>query len=59
MIDQSDVVRMGGYGDLRNAYIVIETIDGRLIRQTCGAPCDLARAIGVLTMAAAQAATVE
>lgn len=41
---------------VRNVFLVIETIDGELIRQTCGAPCDLARALGILTIAAARAA---
>ncbi|MDP2806020.1 MAG: hypothetical protein Q8O24_08790 [Gallionellaceae bacterium] len=36
---------------VRNVFIVIEHADGTLRRQTMGMQCDLARAIGVLTVA--------
>jgi len=36
---------------VRNVFIVIEKADGTLRRQTMGMQCDLARAIGVLTVA--------
>ena len=36
---------------VRNVFIVIEKADGTLHRQAMGMHCDLARAIGVLTIA--------
>ncbi|MGP8443147.1 hypothetical protein ACT2E5_13645 [Burkholderia vietnamiensis] len=55
--EQADWIDAGEYKDVRNVFMVIETADGRLVRQTCGAPCDRARAVGILTTAAARAAT--
>jgi hypothetical protein len=55
--DQANLVESGIYGDLRTVFIVIEPVDGTLVRQTCGGPCDLARALGILFMAIAQGAT--
>lgn len=55
--EQADFVRNGGYGDLRNVFIVYESVDGEITRQTCGEPCDLARAVGMLSIAAMRAAT--
>jgi len=43
---------------IRNVYLIIETSDGELRRQTMGMPCDMARIVGILTVAAAQAATM-
>ena len=40
---------------VRNVILILEYSDGDLRRQTMGAPCDLARAIGLLTIAAARA----
>jgi hypothetical protein len=37
---------------IRNVYLVIERVDGTLHRQTIGKTCDLARVIGILTIAA-------
>ena len=42
---------------IRNIFMVIEREDGSVYRLTIGQVCDLARAIGVLTMASIQAAT--
>ena len=42
---------------VRNVFLVFEMMDGSISRQTCGAPCDLARAMGVLAMAISQAST--
>ena len=42
--------------ELSTVFIVIEYADGSLRRQTCGKPCDLARALGVLQMAIVQGA---
>lgn len=33
---------------IRNVYVIVETCDGEVYRNTCGEPCDLARAIGVI-----------
>ncbi|KVO05581.1 hypothetical protein WK59_03915 [Burkholderia ubonensis] len=52
---QADWIEADEFGDVRNVFIVIETTDGRLIRQTCGAPCDRARAVGILAIASARA----
>lgn len=49
--DCAQSVEDGHWGDLRNIFIVMEPVEGNLIRQTCGAPCDLARAIGILQIA--------
>ncbi|MCA8026429.1 hypothetical protein [Burkholderia cepacia] len=57
--EQAEWIECGEYGDVRNVFLVIETTDGRLIRQTCGAPCDRARAVGILTIAAARASVEE
>lgn len=37
--------------NIRNVFMVIERSDGTLYRQTMGNTCDLARAIGILTIA--------
>jgi hypothetical protein len=42
---------------VRNVILVIEYVDGDLRRQTMGEKCDLARAIGLLTLAASRAGT--
>jgi len=55
--EQADWVEGGGFGDLRTVFIVYEPVEGELTRQTAGAPCDLARAMGILFMAIAQAST--
>jgi hypothetical protein len=55
--EQAQWVEQGAWDDLRNVYLVFERIDGRIERATCGQPCDLARAVGVLYMAAVQAST--
>jgi len=52
--EQADAVEAGTFSDLRTVFIVYETVDGALKRQTAGAPCDLARAMGILFMAIAQ-----
>lgn len=52
-------IREDQMGDVRNAYLLVETVDGVLTRHTCGQPCDLARAAGILTIAAFRAATGE
>ncbi|MEZ7524023.1 hypothetical protein [Burkholderia vietnamiensis] len=55
--EQADWVEAGNYGEVRNVFLVVEMADGRIMRQTCGAPCDRARALGMLTIAIARAAT--
>jgi hypothetical protein len=42
--------------EFRNVFMVIERRDGTLTRRTCGQPCDLARTMGILSIAAARAA---
>jgi hypothetical protein len=44
---------------LRNIFMVLERDDGSITRRTCGKPCDTARAIGILNIAAARAALGE
>jgi hypothetical protein len=44
---------------IRNIFIIIEHTDGTLRRQICGQPCDLARAVGVMTIACVRASTVD
>ena len=53
---QAEWIRSGQMGDVRNVYVVVEDIDGSLHRNTCGQPCDLARAAGILFIAASRAA---
>lgn len=52
---QADWIEADERGEVRNVFLIIEATDGSLVRQTCGAPCDVARAIGVLTAAATRA----
>ena len=49
--EQADWLEEEGAEPVRNIYLVIEYADGSLHRNTCGAPCDKARSIGVLAMA--------
>lgn len=42
-------------GNIKTAFIVLETKDGYIDRYTLGEPCDRARALGVLIMSIAQA----
>ncbi len=42
--------------EFRNIFMIIERKDGTLTRRTCGQPCDLARAMGVLHVAMTRAA---
>lgn len=51
-----EIEQQGGYyGDLRTVVLIMETKEGLLHRATCGAPCDLARVIGLLNLAAVRA----
>lgn len=52
-----DWLRDGSYGDVRNVVLLIETDNGQVLRRTCGQRIDRARVIGLLTLAAARAAT--
>lgn len=45
------------YEDLRQIVVVLESREGSLDRVTMGEPCDLARVVGVLTMAIHDAMT--
>lgn len=54
--EQAASIEDGVFTDLRGVFLVYETMDGRLIRQTAGAPCDLARSIGIMTIAAVRGA---
>jgi hypothetical protein len=49
-----DWVEAGDYGDVRNVYVLVETLDGTLNRNTCGLPCDRARLIGIFSAMAAR-----
>ncbi len=42
---------------VKNVVVLIEYADGELQRQCCGQPIDMARIVGLLTIAAARAAT--
>ena len=44
---------------LRNVYLIFEREDGSVYRQTMGQTCDLARAIGVITIACIRGAMGE
>lgn len=57
--EQADWVDEGSYDDIRNVFMVFEMADGTIRRQTCGAPCDLARALGVLSIAIIRASIGE
>ena len=50
--EQADWMEESDAAPIRNVYLVIEITDGTLHRQTIGMPCDLARALGILTIAA-------
>ena len=50
-------VESGLEGDVRTIIVVIETMDGKLGHNTIGASCDLARAVGLLTIEALRSAT--
>ena len=49
--EQADWLEEEGAEPVRNVFFVIEYADGTLKRNTCGAPCDKARSVGVLTWA--------
>ena len=49
--EQADWLEEEGAEPVRNVFFVIEYEDGTLKRNTCGAPCDKARSVGVLTWA--------
>jgi len=53
--EQADWMEAEDAVPVRNVILILEYSDGDLRRQTMGAPCDLARAIGLLTIAAARA----
>lgn len=57
--EQADWIADEDTKPVRNVFLVIEYEDGSLMRQTCGKTCDLARAIGVLTVATTRAALGE
>lgn len=46
----------GSDEEIRNVFMVIERADGTIYQQTMGKPCDLARAIGVLTISSIRSA---
>ena len=52
--EQADWMEEENANELRNVYLVIERADGSIYRQTIGQHCDVARAIGVITMACIQ-----
>lgn len=45
--------------DLRNVFMIYERSNGTVYRQVVGQPCDLARAIGVMTIACIRGAIGE
>lgn len=55
--EQIGWIRSGQMGEVRNVYVVVETTDGEIHRNTCGQPCDLARAAGILFAAATRLVT--
>jgi len=52
---QADWMELSDAAPVKNVVLVMEYCDGDLRRQTVGAPCDRARVIGLLTIAAARA----
>lgn len=54
--EQADWIDDPNAAPLRTVMLIIGYADGDLQRQTCGQPCDLARAVGLLTVAAARMA---
>jgi hypothetical protein len=52
MRELADWVQAGDMGELRNVFTVFETMDGQIFRRSCGHPCDRARMVVILTMAA-------
>ena len=56
---QADWLEASDAAGVRNCILVIEYVDGDLRRQTMGEKCDLARAIGLLTLAANRAGVGE
>ncbi|MCX4154984.1 MULTISPECIES: hypothetical protein [Paraburkholderia] len=48
--EQADWMDEEGAPAIVNVFLVIEYADGQIRRQTCGKPCDLARALGILQM---------
>jgi len=56
---QADWFEAKDAAPVRNVVLVIEYCDGDLRRQTMGLPCDLARATGLLLMAATRASVGE
>lgn len=57
LLQMAESIATDGYGGVRTVVLLIETEDGELIRNTCGASCDLARAMGLLAIAAARGST--
>lgn len=53
--EQADWIEASEHG-IRNVFMVIEACDGTVHRQTMGRPCDLGRAIGVMTIACIRSA---
>jgi hypothetical protein len=47
---QADWLEEADATPVRTVFLIFEDADGSLRRQTCGIPCDLARAVGVITM---------
>lgn len=54
--EQADWMEENDAAPLTNVVIVFELEDGSIRRQVCGQPIDRARMVGLLTMAATQAA---
>jgi len=52
---QADWMELDDAAKVKTVVLVLEDCDGVLRRQTMGAPCDRARVVGLLTMAAARA----
>lgn len=55
--EQAEFIEAGD--PVRNVFMVVELADGSVYRATMGQPCDLARAIGVLTVACIRGAMGE
>lgn len=56
LLQMANWVMEDEFGNVRNIVFIIETQEGNLYRRTCGQSCDLARAVGLLAIAAARGA---
>jgi hypothetical protein len=50
--EQADWLEEEDATPIRNVYLILERVDGTIHQQRMGMTCDLARAIGIMTIAA-------